>query len=266
MKQKLYAIITTAVLLIISGCSSSENSNTDHFSGSEKGAPINQKDRGKYLAYEYKISVDLPQKEVEPAYQKIIDSCVSDTKFNCTILSSTLNTGKYGSSDITLRIQPKGVDSILKIASSEGEITRQSTEAEDLESSITDVEKRLDMLRNYRSNLEALEKKTNQDIESLIKIAQELSQVQSSIEAAETTKNRFQQRINMNIVRISFFTQSYTSFGQPISESLKQFGGNLSEGISNVIMAVAFLLPWLILISFAIYIICVIRRRIKRRS
>lgn len=262
--KKLNLIIGIIFVLLICGCSSDEEVEA---SGSAKTkAAVSQNDRSKYLAYEYRISVDLPEEKIEKKYNEIIQSCLKDNKHNCTILSSSLNTGNYNSSDIAIRIKPEGISNFLNLASSDGKVTRQSTEVEDLESSIVDNEKRLDMLKSYRTKLEEIELKSSNDIDSLIKITQELSSVQSQIESAEGNKASLAQRIDMNILRISLFSKSYVSFWQPIYDALSEFSENLSDGVSGVIIALAYLLPWSVLLIIIGFSIRFIYKKFRRKS
>jgi len=230
-------------------------------------AGAKQKTRGEYLAYEHRITVSLPGDSVGKAFDEVISFCTRDTVNKCTILHSTLNAGNYvSSSNIQVRIVPGGVDALLATASKQGEVIKRSTDVEDLQETIVNGNKRLEMLLKYQSRLTALEKKSHNDVESLIKIAQELSQVQSDIEYAQGEKNKLLQRTQMDVVYISFHALSYTSFWGPISDALSDFGENLSEGISLVVVAIAYLFPRVILIGFLLYITRVIWRKTRVSS
>jgi len=266
--------LSTLLLFSLVSCSS-DSSNDETFLNMYKEADdatlfstvkAKQRQRTKYLAYEHRITVELPKTEIEQAFEKIISFCVNDTESKCTILHSSLDTGNYSSGNIQVRILPSGVEKVVNLASKQGHISNRSTDAEDLQDVIVNSNKRLEMLSQYQAQLIELEKNTDNDIESLIKIAKELSKVQSDIEYAEGKKAKLLQRTQMDIAHISLLSLSYTSFWGPVSNSLMFFGENLSEGISQAIIAVAYLLPWVVIILFFLYILRIVWRKSRGRS
>ena len=255
------------MLLTIISCSN-ESSNDAALFSTHKEASVEseQRKRTEYLAYEHRITIDLPKDNIEKIFDEIISFCVGDLTNKCTILHSSFNTGNYSSSNIQARVLPNGVGPLLSLASKKGNISNKSTDVEDLQDAIVNGEKRLEMLFQYQSRLIELEEKSNSDIESLIKIAHELSQVQSDIEYAEGEKAKLFQRTQMDIVHISLHARSYISFWGPISDSLANFGENLSEGISQAIIAVAYLLPWIVIVLFFLYILRIVWRKTRTKE
>ncbi|MFT7532696.1 MAG: hypothetical protein ACI9FD_003729 [Gammaproteobacteria bacterium] len=249
-------IVGLFLVLNVTGCSESSVDGAASSAKMDITTEANQKERGKFLAYAHRISVDLPEEEINPRFQKIIYLCTNDEKHQCTILHSSFNSRDHDSSNIELRIKPEGVATIIDLASVGGQLSNQSTDVEDLGDSIVDNQKRLEMLQKYRKRLEVLELKSANDVESLIKIASELSSVQSDLEYAEGKKAKLLQRVQMDIVNISLYSRNTLSFWDPIADAIGDFGSNLAEGISQAITAVAFLLPWLLIL---ILLICVVR-------
>jgi len=224
------------------------------------------KQRGEYLAYEHSVTIDLPKNHVAEAFEKIISYCSDDVANKCTILYSSLNTGDHSSSDVKIRVLPNGVDPLLGIAAQQGSVFSKSTFVEDLQDAIVNGDKRLEMLHLYQVRLIELEKKSHSDVESLIKIAQELSQVQSDIEYAEGAKAKLLQRTHMDIVNISLQSDRHRTFWGPISDSLGDFGENLADGVSQAIVAVAYLLPWIFILLFTLYFVRIIWLKTRSRK
>jgi hypothetical protein len=224
-----------------------------------------QREKSRYLAYTHRVSIDLPVESVEERYNQILSWCAKDDEFKCILLSSGLTTDNYIRATVEVRILPKGVNEILGIASAGGSTRHKSTDVEDLGEAIVDNQKRLEMLRSYRDRLEALEKNPKNDVESLVKIASELSKVQSDLEYAEGKRSKLLQRVEMDIVNISIYSQSQKSFFKPIGASLKNFNSRLSEGISDTITAIAYLIPWLLLGSVLLYCARKIWVRVRRK-
>lgn len=224
-----------------------------------------QRAKSKYLAYRHQLTIELPVDRVEGQYNRILDWCAADGEYRCTVLSSRLSTDNYVHGSIRLRMLPKGVAEALKLAAEGGETTRKSTEVEDLGDAIVDNQKRLEMLQDYRGKLEALSDKADQDVESLVKIAEKLAEVQSDLEFAQGRRQKLLQRVEMDLVDISLVSYSQQSFMQPIHSSLRSFGSRLSSGISDAISAVAYLLPWLLLLAVVLYILRRIWTRVRKR-
>lgn len=224
-----------------------------------------QRTRSRYLAYRHRVTTELPVDRVEAQYNRILDWCAADSEYRCTVLGSRLNTDNYVHGSISLRILPKGVAEALNLAAEGGETTRKSTEVEDLGDAIVDNQKRLEMLQDYRGKLEALSDRSDTDVESLVKIAEKLAEVQSDLEFAQGRRQKLLQRVEMDLVDISLVSQSQQSFMQPIRLSLRSFGSRLSSGISDVIAAIAYLLPWLLLLAVVLYILRRIWIRVRKR-
>ncbi|MCP5158700.1 MAG: DUF4349 domain-containing protein [Gammaproteobacteria bacterium] len=260
-------LISSLILLSIFSCSSKPPDDDAASFSTHKEASIEEKQRKgtEYLAYEHKITIDIPKEEIERVFNEIVSFCAEDAKNQCTILHSSLNTGDYPSGNIQVRVLPNGVDPLIHLASKQGKISNKSTDIEDLQDVIVNGNKRLEMLLQYQSRLTELEKKSSSDIESLIKITQELSKVQSDIEYAEGEKAKLLQRTQTDIVHILLHTSSYSSFWEPISASFADFGKNLSEGISQTIVAVAYLLPWAIIILSLLYFLRIIWRKTRAK-
>jgi hypothetical protein len=66
----------------------------------------------------------------------------------------------------------------------------------------------------------------------------------------------------MDILNILFVVEAGRSFWSPIGDSLSSFGKNLSDGLADTIYAIAYLLPWSILIFFVGYLL----RKLWKRS
>jgi hypothetical protein len=268
-------ILLVIIVLGITGCSNEYASNEESAPlgmMDESTAPGNAKDeqkpRTKYLAYVHHVRVILEQKEIPEVFEKLVSFCNEDEVNKCTLLHSRLNTGDYSYGKIQVRILPGGVDSLLKVASRGGEISERATNVQDLQDAIVNNQKRLEMLTQYHNRLTQLEKEPSHNIETLIKLAQELSRVQSDIEYAEGRKAKLLQQTQMDIVDIALDTPSYVSFWTPISESFSGFGENLSESIAQAITALAYLLPWIfiLMILFVAWRMIRHKMRVKRQS
>ena len=155
------------------------------------------------------------------------------------------------------------VSYIIELATEDGEISSQSTHVDDLKGEVTDNAKRLEILTDYRKRLESLNERTVEDIDSLIKIAQELSKVQSDIEKATGDKVNLLQRIQRDIVNISFQVKENKSIFGPVGEAISDFAYNLSDGVSIAVTVIAYLLPWIAIFVLLFFILRMLWRKFK---
>lgn len=204
--------------------------------------------RGKYLAYEHSVTVDAAEVEVKPLLDKLIAACHADVANQCTLLASGVQGGRESSASVRVRIKRAGVDKLVALAAAGGEVASRNTAAEDLEGPIRDNAKRLDMLRSYQQKLQALEAKSSNNVDALVKLSQELASVQSELEAATGVEARLMERVNMDLLNIAIQSRTQRGFWSPVKRALGDFGSNLSEGIASAVTGVAYLIPWALIL------------------
>lgn len=204
--------------------------------------------RGRYLAYEHSVTVDSSEGGVKPLLDKLVAACQADAANQCTLLASGVEGGRESSAHIRVRVKRPGIEKLIALAATGGEVASRNTSAEDLEGPIRDNAKRLDMLRSYREKLLALESKAGNNAEALIKLSQELATVQSELESATGVEARLMERVNMDLLNISIQSRTQRGFWSPVKRALGDFGSNLSEGIATAITGAAYLLPWVLIL------------------
>ena len=265
MKTFLPSLIATLILLVSSGCSdSSYNLAKTNWEYSTQGLVVEtDRSESNYLAYSHSVTVETQQSLIAKAFEDIKSACSNNKEHHCQILESKIGSNNYSNS-IRLRIAPKAVGEILKPAEAAGKIVSQSTNIVDLQDKIIDNNKRLDILLKYQERLTTLEVQATNDIVSLVQITEELAKVQSDLEYAQGEKSQLRQRIQLDIVNISFIRSSHSSFWSPIGDAFDEFSDNLSEGIASVIVGIAFLGPWIITLLLILPIARFGWRRFKR--
>lgn len=260
-------LILTFIVLALSGCSrdSKEAAAFDpeyfHSTTQEK-----QRAKNKYLAYSHKLTVTVERSNLSVVFNKVLDACIEDSETACLVMHSEQSGGDYAYGSIRLRVAPEGISKYKSLVSESGKIEQQSTSAEDLTDSVFDTEKRFEMLKSYQSKLEELEKAPNINIESLIRVASELSEVQTQLEYTQGQKAKLYQRINMEVLNISLDTQKNENFISPIKEALSGFGEDFSEGIAIFITVTAYLIPWLLIVILLVWFMRHLWIRSKRRA
>jgi glycine cleavage system regulatory protein len=200
------------------------------------------------LAYEHFVSVDTTEQRLQELFATIQARCREFSADACEVLESRISTGRSPSASLKLRLKPAGVQRIVALLNQGGTVVEQSTTAEDLAAPIADTQRRLALKTDYRAKLEELRKLSAKDVEALIKVNRELSEVQSEIEALTGTNTNLLRRVETEVVNISLHSALNRSFMRPISDAFSDFGTNLSQGIATAVTAIPFLIPWLVLL------------------
>lgn len=250
------------VLIAAVGCSNSDQAAGFGGQAQLEFARTGEQLDSEFLAYEHTLVVDTSEGKLTESFSMLTDACSADRENQCTVLHSEINHGDYNRASIRMRVIPEGVDALANLAADSGEIVRRSTNVEDLAKTLADIDKRIDILTTTRDRLLELEERGADDIESLIKITTELTKVQAELEQATGQSAYQRQRVDMDILNILFVVEAGRSFWSPIGESLSSFGQNLSDGLADTIYAIAYLLPWSILIFFIGYLL----RKLWKRS
>lgn len=196
------------------------------------------------LAREHSLSVEVVERELPGAVNRILAACVQTPTTHCTVLRSDLSAGKEPSANLRFRLAPTDISSLRQVISTVGDIVRDSTRAEDLADVIADTQTRLQMEVSYRKQLVEMQAKAGGNIDAAIKIASELSHVQGDIERISIEADIQKQRVETETLDVDLSTGSRRAFLKPVRESLSDFSTNLSNGVAQAVTAVAYILPW----------------------
>lgn len=244
------ALIALILSLVIAGCGKKEESGSA--SPAQRGMS-SEKAVSRYLAYQHQISIDTEARKVSAIFEAAQLICREATADHCEILESRLSTGRTAHASLKFRAKPSGIRKLITALGKQAEVTEQSTTAEDLASPITDAAQKLEMLKDYRSKLEALRDRAGNDIDSLIKVNKELAQVQSELEAVTGNHAHLMQRVETEILNVSIHSVQNQAFWRPITLAITDFGGNFSQGISIAITGIAYLIPWGLFVLFVVW-------------
>ncbi len=244
-------LLPLLILMVVSGCGMKVES------AAMAPAPAKEQTPGgktpSFLAYEHSLSVDTEEQKVVTIVEAAQAACRQAADELCAVLESRVSSGRAASASLKFRAKPNGIRKIVAALSKQADVTNQSTTAEDLEAPIADAAKKLAMLKDYRSKLEALRGRASNDVDALIKVNRELAQVQSELEASEGRHARLVQRVETEILNVFIRSVEHRSFWRPIGFAVSDFGGNLSEGISIAITGIAFLIPWVIVLIIVVW-------------
>ena len=203
------------------------------------------------LAYEHLIEVDAQEKQVPQLFASAQQMCVANTDDSCVVLESKISAGEGAHATMKFRARAAGIAKLIDGLSKQAEVLNRSSVAEDLAAPIGDANKKLQMLKDYRAKLEALQGRATADVDALIKLTRELAQVQSEIEALSGTQAKMMERVETEILTVHIQSLRNKSLWRPIGSAASEFGSNLSSGASSTIVATAFILPWAVFLLLA---------------
>lgn len=218
------------------------------------------------LAYEHSISLETDDDRVGSVFDAAQDACRAAADDGCIILGANVTRGEHSFANMRFRAKPAGVARLIAVLSAQGEVSGQSTTAEDLSGPLEDNVRRLSMLTEYRTQLQALRNRNSNDLEMLMRLSRELADVQAQIEALNGSQAQLTRRVETEILNVAIATRGGRAFWKPTGDALTAFAGNLSEALALVITVFAYLLPWGLFAMLSIWIAQLWRRRSGRRA
>jgi len=150
-----------------------------------------------------------------------------------------------------------------------GEVTSSSQSAEDLTRPILDTQARLDAQVQLRERLTGLLDRQGANIEELIRVERELARVNGDIESATAQLRAMRARVSMSIADLTYQSEIRPisqSTVNPVGEAVRDFAGIVLGGLAVMIRLIAGVLPWLILVIPAIWLLARWRRSVNRRK
>jgi len=208
----------------------------------------------RFLAYEHTVTIDAEDDKVAPLFEAAQTTCRESVAESCAILEARISSGDASYATLRFRAKAEGIRKLVKVLSSQGKVSGMATSAEDLAGPIQDTAKQLAMLTDYRSRLEALRSRSNNDVDALIKLNRELADTQSQIEALTGQQAQLVQRVETEILNVTISSNESRSFWSPIGDSASDFGDDLSQGIASAITALAYIIPWSLVLILVVWV------------
>jgi len=229
-----------------------------------------------YLAYRYAYGLRAPAEAVRPLVQQHQQACEAAGPSLCQIVNS--NVTEAGSDRVSARLviraEPgwlttfrEGLEADAENAG--GEVTSSSQSAEDLTRPILDTQARLDAQIQLRERLTGLLDRQGANIEELIRVERELARVNGDIESATAQLRAMRARVSMSIADLNYQSEIRPisqSTVNPVGEAVRDFAGIVLGGLAVMIRLIAGILPWLILIVPAVWLLARWRRGVNRRK
>ncbi|KQP07117.1 hypothetical protein ASF26_07070 [Methylobacterium sp. Leaf93] len=275
-----------AALAAIGGCSDSRPPKPE-FQASDSRAmarlspvarPLAQTGDAK-LAYTHDLTIGLPPQRVNAHFEAARDRCLNEAALKCILVAASIDDGRRPAgrpqAQVQVRLPHESVAPFMAFVTSPlpGEATgdvvlrSQSTRADDLTDAIEDGGRRLAQLTAYRARLDAIAARPDPRVEDLIRIAQELAQVQSQIEEADAKQRGLSQRVDTELVSVALRSDEARAGPlAPVEEAWAQAGQTFGASAGSALRFVVAGLPWLPLVLIGVLLLRALWRRRSRRS
>lgn len=261
--------LSVLVVVLLCGCAKKVAVGGDAFEAGVAGAaaPAQMAARGKTLAYEHTVSLEVGKDELPVRLQALQQACNADREHGCTLLdieSSTSLQVPYGS--VRMRLAPGGVESMIAAAGQGGRIVERRTHAEDLAEPVADTQRELALLTLHRNRLEEFLKSRELKVEQLLTVSKELAAVQTQIDGLGSYGATLQRRIDTELLTISLSVpqDQRRDADTPVRDALLAFGDNFREAFAQVLLFLAMVLPWLVVVVPGVVLSRVFWRWAKR--
>lgn len=204
---------------------------------------------GAQLAYAHVAELEAPEAERGALLSAGQQTCQSIAQSQrCVLLEMSVATGKEATASLKIRATAQGIQMVLERFKAQGKLISLSTHAEDLAAPLSDGARKLAMLKDYRAKLEALSNRAAGNVDALIKVSHELAEVQSELEEAATSQARLQQRVDTQTLQVYIREPELRRSTSPLQRAFSDFGEDLSRGLAGFVTALAYLLPWLLVL------------------
>jgi hypothetical protein len=251
-------------LALVAGCARHGEAPASAAAAAPGEAPSAVSEANRFLAYEHTVAIETDAEKIAPLFDAVQAACRAAVEESCAILQASVSSGDEPFANLRFRAKAEGIRKLIAVLSSQGEVAGKSTSAEDLAGPISDTAKQLAMLTDYRDKLEVLRNRGSSDIDVLMKLTRELAEVQSQIEDLSGSQARLMQRVNTEILNVTIRSFESVSFWQPIASSASDFGEDFSFAIATALTALAYLIPWgLVLLLIFLGVRKVVRWRKK---
>lgn len=243
---------------------------------SQAGGGSAEPEQGALLAYSHNYGLRLPARVLADVHTAHQDACATAGGNVCRVISATINDpeGERPSGSLEIRARPDWIASFRaglagEVSEAGGNIQSENTSVEDLTTQIVDGEARLAAQTALRDRLQGLLETADGPMSDILAVERELARVQADIDARASVIAALRTRVETSRLTLHYqpiVSQTSPVRFNPIMHALEDFTDTLSEGVAAVILFVAMILPWLIILIPAVFLIRWLLIRRKRRK
>ncbi len=226
-----------------------------------------------FLAYSYNMAVEAPAAQINGLFEQHREACLAAGANVCQVINANLSNqvADRVSGRLQIRAFPDWLETFrgtvaADAEAADGRLISETTSAEDLSSPILDTRARLSAQTALRDRLQVLLETEGASVEELIRVERELARVQGDIESATSRLRYLERRVSMSVLAVNYSSEPVpfrSATVNPVVAAFNDFFDIIADGLADVIRVIAAILPWLLLIIPAIYLL---RWMWRRRS
>ncbi len=266
MNRKFVTLILAALTLIATGCGKMSMSAPESRMMMSVSAFAASPQR--FIAERDKLEIITPESELHKSWESAIALCGT---IQCEVISSsiTMRTGDSApSGGMSLRVAPEDLKKLLAHLQKLGKIAQHTTEREDKTAAVVDTEAKIKNLTSFRDNLRAMLAKPSATVKDLVEIQKQLTDTQSELDSETAQRKILANETEKIAVEISFRVErSSASTGGfvQIWNALRESGSVLADSTASLITTIVAVIPWLVLIVPAVWLLAKAWGRLKLR-
>ncbi len=266
MNRKFEVLLLSALLSVTAGCSLNKPAApvTGRWGDAVTvfaGAPQ------RYIAERHKLEVITSESELQKSWESAVAFCAT---IQCEIVSSSITT-KVGDSMpsgvISLRVVPDDFQKLIAYVEKLGTVAQHTTEREDKTTAVVDTEAKINNLTTFRDNLRAMLGRPSAKVADIVEIQKQLTDTQAELDSETTQRKILANETEKIAVEVSFRVERNRAGGGfgPIWNALRESGSILADSTGSLIETIVAIIPWLILILPAAWLLVKAWRILKLR-
>ena len=267
MNRKLGAVVLVALTLIATGCSKSAPS---AYLSRMANSPVTAVDAAtaRYIAERDKLEIITPESNLQKSWESAVAFC---STIQCEIVSSRISTrtvDSVPSGDMTLRVAPEDLNKLLTNIEKLGTIAQHTTEREDKTTAVVDTEAKIKNLASFRDSLRTMLGKPSAKVSDLVEIQKQLADTQSQLDSETAQRKILANETEKIAVEISFHIERSSANGGALAQvwnALRESGSVLADSTASLITTIVAIIPWLILIFPAVWLLVKAWKKLKLR-
>jgi len=222
----------------------------------------------RYIAERDKLEIITPESNLQKSWESAVAFC---STIQCEIVSSRISTrtvDSVPSGDMTLRVAPEDLNKLLTNIEKLGTIAQHTTEREDKTTAVVDTEAKIKNLASFRDSLRTMLGKPSAKVSDLVEIQKQLADTQSQLDSETAQRKILANETEKIAVEISFHIERSSANGGALAQvwnALRESGSVLADSTASLITTIVAIIPWLILIFPAVWLLVKAWKKLKLR-
>jgi len=222
----------------------------------------------RFIAVRHKLEIVAPESDLSETWESTIAFCGT---IQCEVVSSTITTrvrDSFPFGSISMRVKPEDLTKLFAQVGSHGRIVQHTTESEDKTAVVIDTDARIKNLTNFRDSLRTMLAKPSAGVKDLVEIQRQLTDVQVQLDSEAAQQKILANETQKVSVEIAFHVDESVpgvGFFTPMGDALRESGSVLADSVASLITVIVAIIPWLVLILPACWLLIRFVRNLRRK-